>query len=241
MNQELIAQTVHRVHRALRRGHHTRAAPGLPELVDSFDDYLAGEAHADRVMGLVHGDYRLDNMLFGRRGSRRDLTVVDWQTVSWGPAMTDVAYFIGCALRTEDRRAHYERTAAAYHEGWAQIRRSPSRMSARASGVRVLRGDDGGGLGDARRTHRARRRDVPHDGGPPQQPRPGHRRARHPAGRRAQPSLQPDPADEAAHTPATSRCGTRAGTGTSPIPNRASAAGSGWGWCPTRTWPGSTR
>ena len=61
----------------------------------------------------MHGDYRLDNMLFGRSGSRRDLTVVDWQTVGWGPAMTDVAYFIGCALPVEDRRSNYDDTAAA--------------------------------------------------------------------------------------------------------------------------------
>jgi hypothetical protein len=86
-------------------------------LVDSFDAYLAGEAAPERIKGLVHGDYRLDNMLFGRSGSRRDLTVVDWQTVGWGPAMTDVAYFIGCALTVEDRRAHYEDLLRAYHEG----------------------------------------------------------------------------------------------------------------------------
>ena len=86
-------------------------------LADSFDDYLAQEAAEDRVHGLVHGDYRLDNMLFGRPGSLRDLTVVDWQTVTWGPAMTDLAYFLGCALRTEDRRAHYDELLAAYHRG----------------------------------------------------------------------------------------------------------------------------
>ncbi|MGY4712158.1 DUF7064 domain-containing protein [Mycolicibacterium sp. CBM1] len=85
--------------------------------VASFDAHLAEEAASDRINGLVHGDYRLDNMLFGRPGSRRDLTVVDWQTVTWGPAMTDVAYFIGCALTVEDRRAHYDELLRAYHEG----------------------------------------------------------------------------------------------------------------------------
>ena len=87
------------------------------KLVDSFDAYLAEEAGDDRVTGMVHGDYRLDNMLFGRPGSLRELTVVDWQTVTWGPAMTDVAYFLGCALTTEDRRAHYDELLAAYYEG----------------------------------------------------------------------------------------------------------------------------
>lgn len=86
-------------------------------LVNGFDAHLAAEGAPDRIMGLVHGDYRLDNMLFGRPGSLRDLTVVDWQTVTWGPAMTDVAYFLGCALTTEDRRAHYDELLRAYHEG----------------------------------------------------------------------------------------------------------------------------
>jgi len=36
--------------------------------------------------GLVHGDYRLDNLLFGEGDSARPLTVVDWQTVGWGGA-----------------------------------------------------------------------------------------------------------------------------------------------------------
>ncbi len=86
-------------------------------LVDSFDAHLAAEAAPDRTMGLVHGDYRLDNMLFGRPGSLRELTVVDWQTVTWGPAFTDVAYFLGCALPVADRRAHYDELLGAYHEG----------------------------------------------------------------------------------------------------------------------------
>ncbi len=86
-------------------------------LAGSFDAYLADESMPERIKGLVHGDYRLDNMLFGRPGSRRDLTVVDWQTVTWGPAMTDVAYFIGCAVTIDDRRAHYDELLRAYHEG----------------------------------------------------------------------------------------------------------------------------
>jgi len=86
-------------------------------LVDSFDAYLEQETAPGRIKGLVHGDYRLDNLLFGRPGSLRDLTVVDWQTVTWGPPMTDVAYFLGCALPVDDRRTHYDELLRAYHEG----------------------------------------------------------------------------------------------------------------------------
>ena len=83
-------------------------------LVAAFDGYV--EAEAGQMRGLVHGDYRLDNMLFGTAEADRALTVVDWQTVSWGPAMTDLAYFLGCALPTPDRREHYDALLRAYHE-----------------------------------------------------------------------------------------------------------------------------
>ncbi|MGH3554144.1 MAG: phosphotransferase, partial [Mycobacterium sp.] len=84
-------------------------------LVGGFDAYLAEEAADSRIHGLVHGDYRLDNMLFGATGADRPLTVVDWQTVTWGPAMTDLAYFLGCALPVADRRRHYDALLQAYH------------------------------------------------------------------------------------------------------------------------------
>lgn len=85
-------------------------------LVQTFDAYLAAEAERNGPRGLIHGDYRLDNMLFGQPGADRPLTVVDWQTVTWGPAFTDVAYFLGCALPIERRREHYDTLLAAYTE-----------------------------------------------------------------------------------------------------------------------------
>ena len=85
-------------------------------LVARFDDYLAAEGAPERPMGLVHGDYRLDNLLFGRPGAARPVTVVDWQTVTWGPAQTDLAYFLGCALPVEVRRDHHDALLRTYHE-----------------------------------------------------------------------------------------------------------------------------
>ncbi|CAN5542815.1 hypothetical protein BH10ACT9_BH10ACT9_19500 [soil metagenome] len=85
-------------------------------LVAGFDGYLAAESAPERPMGLVHGDYRLDNMLFGQAGAERALTVVDWQTVTWGPALTDLAYFLGCALPVATRREHHDALLHAYHD-----------------------------------------------------------------------------------------------------------------------------
>ncbi|OBI89116.1 DUF7064 domain-containing protein [Mycobacterium asiaticum] len=85
-------------------------------LVSSFDGYVAQQAAHDGIRGLVHGDFRLDNLLFGTSEGSRTLTVVDWQTVSWGPALTDLAYFLGCALPVQDRREHYDALLGAYHQ-----------------------------------------------------------------------------------------------------------------------------
>jgi hypothetical protein len=73
---------------------------------------------ADRQppLGLVHGDYRLDNMLFGQPGAPRRFVVVDWQTVSCGAAMTDVSYFLGASLAVEDRRAHEQTLVREYFD-----------------------------------------------------------------------------------------------------------------------------
>ncbi|WP_247713132.1 aminoglycoside phosphotransferase family protein [Qipengyuania polymorpha] len=50
------------------------------------------------VQCLVHGDFRLDNMLFDIRGGMEPIAVLDWQTVTVGKAMTDVGYFLGCGI-----------------------------------------------------------------------------------------------------------------------------------------------
>lgn len=78
--------------------------------VPSIDGWVAD---VQPPLGLVHGDYRLDNLLFAPDGS---CTVVDWQTVSWGPAMADASYFLGGGLPVEDRRAHEEELLRAYHD-----------------------------------------------------------------------------------------------------------------------------
>src|SRR5437899_2749303 len=82
-------------------------------LVGSLDHWLA-DRHPP--LGLVHGDFRLDNLLFGSATSPRPLTVVDWQTVGYGPAMADAAYFLGGGLRAHDRRSCEAELLEQYHE-----------------------------------------------------------------------------------------------------------------------------
>jgi len=66
---------------------------------------------------IVHGDYRLDNLLFDPAPGGVPITVVDWQTVAHGPALQDVAYFIGAGLLTDERRDVEEELVRGYHDG----------------------------------------------------------------------------------------------------------------------------
>lgn len=64
---------------------------------------------------VVHGDFRLDNLLF-RSEPERQVTVADWQTVRRGPGLEDVAYLIGTSFADPDeRRAHERDLVAGYH------------------------------------------------------------------------------------------------------------------------------
>lgn len=65
---------------------------------------------------LIHGDYRLDNMLFGPGGKPYPLAVVDWQTVGTGHPVSDASYFIGAGLTPEVRAKHERAAMEAYFE-----------------------------------------------------------------------------------------------------------------------------
>ena len=87
-----------------------------PEHVEVCERFVAAadawDADQRPPLGLVHGDYRLDNILFHNEAC----TVVDWQTLGWGPVMRDAAYFIGGALPVEERRAHEASLLRAYYD-----------------------------------------------------------------------------------------------------------------------------
>lgn len=64
--------------------------------------YEAFSRLLDRPRCVTHNDYRPDNMLFGADGQ---VTVVDWQSAALGQNAVDVAYLIGGAFVSADRRA----------------------------------------------------------------------------------------------------------------------------------------
>jgi Phosphotransferase enzyme family len=69
-------------------------------------------AERDRF-ALLHGDYRLDNLLFDP--GRNWVSVVDWQTLGVGLPARDLAYFTATSLNSELRLAIEEDLVDEYH------------------------------------------------------------------------------------------------------------------------------
>jgi len=60
--------------------------------------------HRDPPNTVTHGDYRLDNLMFGGPDGGPPIAAVDWQTPGHGLGITDVSYFLGAGVLPEERR-----------------------------------------------------------------------------------------------------------------------------------------
>jgi hypothetical protein len=84
-------------------------------LRDSADVITEWVLARPEPFSLIHGDYRLDNLMFGAADD--DVVAVDWQTLAVGPPARDLAYFLGNSLEVEQRRTSEEELVDAYHGG----------------------------------------------------------------------------------------------------------------------------
>ena len=115
--QELMAQLLPNLWDAFRTRYDGDLGPDVHRAGDILFAALDGYLLADtRPWTIVHGDYRLDNLLFDPEPGG-PVTVLDWQMCSTGPGLHDVAYFIGAGLVPEDRRAVEEDLVRRYHDG----------------------------------------------------------------------------------------------------------------------------
>jgi hypothetical protein len=87
---------------------------GMLERLDAIQDRVPEicSALAEEPWTLLHGDYRLDNVLFRPNG---EMVVLDFQGVALGRPAVDVAYFITTAL-TAEHRDEEETLLRAYHD-----------------------------------------------------------------------------------------------------------------------------
>lgn len=80
-------------------------SPDAIELINRFGQQIGDWADGrDSANTVTHGDYRLDNLMFGGPQGGAPVAAVDWQTTGHGLGITDVSYFLGAGPLPEQRR-----------------------------------------------------------------------------------------------------------------------------------------
>lgn len=90
-------------------------------LRDFAEGFVAWATGRPEPYALIHSDYRLDNLLFAPSGSPDPVVAVDWQVVTVGLPLRDVAFLVATGLRTEDRRSSERRIVEAYHRRLVEL------------------------------------------------------------------------------------------------------------------------
>jgi hypothetical protein len=115
---ELLAQIgalYHQAHGVFRERYDGLLSPELMAICERLDGLVEGWLHRQLPdPGLVHGDFRLDNMLFDIGGGAEPIAIVDWQTCAAGCAMNDLGYFMGCGIGSDLRRPYEEELLELY-------------------------------------------------------------------------------------------------------------------------------
>lgn len=84
-------------------------------MIERFDTVVRRwSRHDDPPYTLLHGDYRVDNLLFGSDAVSPPVTVLDWQNLGIGSGLIDVAYLIGGSMPIETRRNREEELLRVY-------------------------------------------------------------------------------------------------------------------------------
>lgn len=73
------------------------------------------EALGQMPWTLIHQDFRVDNLFFDDLASGEPVVIIDWQGLGRGPAIYDLAYFLGGSLTVDHRRVHERELVGAYH------------------------------------------------------------------------------------------------------------------------------
>jgi Ecdysteroid kinase-like family len=84
-----------------------RFLAAVPEL-----HYMVGRL----VQTVIHGDLRLDNMMFGDTPDQRPVVLLDWALTKTS-GLHDVAYLVSQNVDLEDRRAREQEIIEHYHRG----------------------------------------------------------------------------------------------------------------------------
>lgn len=118
-NKEMVRMLLPPLYQGFKDRYRDRLAPEILGMGDDFIARLDGYVDQEpRNRTIVHSDFRIDNLLFYPETGA--VTVVDWQTVSMGPGITDIAYLVGTSIADPAMRAAEEQRLVA---GYAELLR----------------------------------------------------------------------------------------------------------------------
>ena len=108
------------------RGAREFAADIAPDVVPHLHRYAAQMRPLMRRMGafpqtVVHGDARVDNVMFADRPGHHPVMLIDWQAVMVSNPLHDLAYLISQSLDVEPRRANEAELVEQYHRALCRL------------------------------------------------------------------------------------------------------------------------
>lgn len=77
---------------------HTRPLP----LMEQVGEWLSQHLPPPATPGIVHGDFRIDNMIFAPEFPARLLGVLDWETATLGDPLVDLGYLLAFWVEKDD-------------------------------------------------------------------------------------------------------------------------------------------
>lgn len=91
-----------------------------PEILAQRDRFIAAMPELSRRMArpvqtLVHGDLRLDNLMFGTHAGQRPAVAIDW-IVTFSAGIHDLAYLLSQNLTIAERRVHERALVGRYQQ-----------------------------------------------------------------------------------------------------------------------------
>jgi hypothetical protein len=104
-----------------------RFAPFVsPEVVDAGERYKAAIPELHRRMGqgpqaLIHGDFRVDNFMFGVSEHHRPFVMLDLQAPLVTKSVHDLAYLLTQSMPVDVRRANERRLVSQYHSALVDL------------------------------------------------------------------------------------------------------------------------
>jgi Ecdysteroid kinase-like family len=95
------------------------------EIKAARDRFIPAVPELHRRMGkrrqtVIHGDVRLDNMMFATHPGQRSVVLLDWSLVTTC-GLHDVAYLVTQNVTTDERRAHEPRIIEHYHRRLGEL------------------------------------------------------------------------------------------------------------------------